>query len=135
MTAYLNENNTIRQAIEIFDYHKYSILPLIDDAGHYVGTLSEGDLLRFLKNDVKYDIKASEKIRIKDINRYREYKSLKVDSLLSEFFTLSLDQNFIPVIDDQNVYIGIIKRKEIIKYLSDRVELVYSKERESSDEL
>ena len=119
LTSFLNENSTVRQAIELFDVHKYSVIPLVDEEGHFKGTLSEGDLLRFLKNQVQYDIKAAEKIRIKEIERYRQYQSLKIDSLPIEFFTLSLEQNFIPVVDDKGIYIGIIKRREIIKYLSE----------------
>lgn len=125
MTSFLNENSTVRQAIELFDVHKYSVIPLVDNDGHFVGTLSEGDLLRFLKNKVGYDIKAAEKVLIKDMERYRQYRSLEVSSLWSEFFVLSLEQNFIPVVDDKGIYIGIIKRKEIIKYLSDKVEMKY----------
>lgn len=123
MTAFLYDNMSVRQAIELFDVHKYSVLPLVDNEGHFVGTLSEGDLLRFIKNVAKYDVKIAEKTYIKDIERYRQYRSLKVDSLLNEFFSLSLEQNFIPVTDDKEIYIGIIKRKEIIKYLSERIEM------------
>lgn len=123
MTAFLSENATARQAIELFDVHKYSVIPLVDDSGRFVGTLSEGDLLCFLKNRVAYDIKAAEKVLIKDVERYREYRSLDVNSMWSEFFVLSLDQNFIPVTDDKGIYIGIVKRREIIKFLSDKAGL------------
>ena len=125
MTAFLNENATVRQAIELFDVHKYSVIPLVDNDGRFVGTLSEGDLLCFLKNKAKYDIKASEKVSVKDMERYRQYHSLEVSSMWSEFFVLSLDQNFIPVTDDKGIYIGIVKRREIIKFLSDKVEMHY----------
>lgn len=50
-TFYLSDQSTIRQALEKFDYHKFSIVPLLDEEGHYVTTLSEGDLLRFIKNN------------------------------------------------------------------------------------
>lgn len=125
MTSFLNENVTVRQAIEIFDVHKYAVIPLVDNDGHFVGTLSEGDLLRFLKNKVGYDIKATEKVSVKEMERYREYRSLEVSSMWSEFFVLSLDQNFIPVVDDKGIYIGIVTRREIIKFLSHKVELQY----------
>ena len=124
MTAFLNENSTVRQAIELFDVHKYAVIPLVDDEGHFVGTLSEGDLLCFLKNKANYDIKATEKVLIKEMERYREYRSLEVNSLWNEFFVLSLDQNFIPVTDDKGVYIGIVKRREIIKFLSNKIGLI-----------
>ena len=122
MTFYLNEKSTIRQALEKFDAHKFSVVPLLDDDGKYVGTVSEGDILRFIKNNADFDIKKAENTFIKDIEHYRPYVCLKIDSLLSEFFALSMEQNFIPVIDDRGMFIGIIKRKEIIKYLSEKIE-------------
>ena len=67
ITFYLNENSTIRQALEKFDVHKFSVVPLVDDEGHYAGTLSEGDILRFIKNDVHFNIDDAEGVSIKDI--------------------------------------------------------------------
>lgn len=125
LTSYLLDTSTVREAIEVFDIHKYSVVPLVDKEGHYVGTLSEGDLLRHLKNILNYDIHEAEKTLVRDIPKYRPYQSLKVDSLLAEFFSLSLEQNFVPVVDDKGIYIGIIKRREIIKYLSSKIKMNY----------
>lgn len=46
----LTPQSTMRQALEKMEYHRYTAIPLIDGEGKYVGTLSEGDLLRKLKN-------------------------------------------------------------------------------------
>ena len=123
ITFFLNEKCTVRQALEKFDAHKFSVVPLVDYEGKYVGTLSEGDILRFIKNEAHFNVKVAESVLVKDIEHYRPYRSLSVDSLLEEFFALSLEQNFIPVVDDRDTFIGIIKRKEIIKYLSEKIEL------------
>jgi len=127
LTSYLDENATVRQAIEIFDVHKYSVVPLVDDKGYYAGTISEGDLLRYLKNELNFDYKKAEKVSIKDIEKYRSYRELTVDSLLPEYFSLSLEQSFVPVVDDKGIYIGIIKRKEIIKYLLGKIVVRFKK--------
>ena len=117
-TAFMSSDSTVRQALERFDVHKFTIVPLVDSDGHYCGTLSEGDLLRFMKNEVDFDIKKAEHVKVSEIEHYRPYKALGVEALMVEVFSLSLDQNFIPLVDDNNIYIGIIKRREIIKYLS-----------------
>ena len=57
ITYYLLDTSTIRQALEKFDAHKFSVVPLIDEDGHYVGTLSEGDILRFIKNQSNFNLK------------------------------------------------------------------------------
>lgn len=128
ITFFLLDTSTIRQALEKFDAHKFSIVPLVDNEGHYVGTLSEGDVLRFIKNQSNFNLKIAENVLVKDIDHYRPYQAVTVDALISEVFALSLDQNFIPVVDDKNVYIGIIKRKEVIKYLSDKIEFKFHDE-------
>ncbi|MGM9808915.1 MAG: CBS domain-containing protein [Bacilli bacterium] len=116
-TSFLEYDSTIRQALEKFDYHKYSVVPLIDEEGRYISTLSEGDLLRFIKNDNNFDISVAENKSIKEIKPYRPYKAISINSDIEEVIKLSLSQNFIPIIDDRGTYIGIIKRKDIIEYM------------------
>ena len=59
----------------------------------------------------------AEDVRINTIELYRPYQALSISTPLDEVIKLSLEQNFIPVVDDRGVYIGIIKRKTIIDYL------------------
>ena len=116
-TFLLDNNATVRQALEKFDIHKFSIVPLIDENGKFVSTISEGDLLRFIKNNCNFDIKMAENTRISAIEKYRPYKALKISTPKEEIIRLSLEQNFVPIIDDRGAYIGIIKRKTIIDHL------------------
>ncbi|MBQ1387155.1 MAG: CBS domain-containing protein [Erysipelotrichales bacterium] len=120
-TYYLDENCTIRQALEKFDAHRFSVVPLINDQGKYTGTVSEGDILHYIKNRAHFDVHEAEKVLIKDIEHYRPYRALYSGALLVEVFALSLDQSFIPVVDDRDVFIGIIKRKELLSLLSDQL--------------
>ena len=116
-THYLLDTSTIRQALEKFDVHKFSVVPLLSKDGRYVGTLSEGDILRFIKNHAHFDISLAENVQVKAIEHYRPYKCLKIDATIQEVYVLTLDQNFVPLIDDQDHYIGIIKRKDVLMYL------------------
>ena len=116
-TYYLLDSSTIRQALEKFDVHKFSVVPLLSKDGKYVGTLSEGDILRFIKNNANFDISQAENVQVKDIEHYRSYKCLKIDATIEEVYALTLDQNFVPLIDDQDHYIGIVKRRDVLVYL------------------
>ena len=118
VTHYILNTSTIRQALEKFDAHKFSVVPLLDKEGRYAGTLSEGDILRFIKNHANFDIKLAENILVKDIDHYRPYKCLKIDASIKEVYMLSLEQNFVPLVDDREFYIGIIKRKDVLQHLS-----------------
>ena len=114
-TEFIEYDSTIRQALETFDFHKFSVVPLIDEEGKYVCTLSEGDILRYIKNEANFDIDVAESIKVNTIEKYRTYEALTVDASIDQILVLAMNQNFIPIIDDRGMYIGIIKRKDIIE--------------------
>lgn len=120
--AYINSNSTIRQALEKMEHHRYSAVPVLDDEGKYFGTLSEGDLLWLFKNK-GLTMEQSEEIRIKDIKFERDIKSIHINKEMDELVDLIVNQNFVPVVDDLNTFIGIITRKQVISYLKDKVSL------------
>jgi len=113
-TYYLIKNNTIRQALEKFDAHKFSVVPVLNEDGDYITSLSEGDILRYIKNVCNFDIKIAEQTCIMDIEKYRPYKELNCNGTEDEMYNLILSQNFIPIVDDRNKFIGIIKRKDVL---------------------
>lgn len=116
-TFFLESDSTIRQALEKFDRHKFTVVPLLEPNGHYLSTVSEGDILRFIKNKANFDITVAEKTRLCDIEIYRPYASCTIDVPFDELTKLALEQNFVPVVDDRGSYMGIVKRKEIIRML------------------
>ena len=119
-TFYIFDKSTVRQALEKMDYHRFTTIPIIDENGCYVNSLSDGDLLRFLKNLKDYDMKSLEMCDISMVERYRPYKSIKIDASMDEVINLIKQQNFIPVVDDRNTFIGIIRRSVIIEYLTNK---------------
>ena len=114
--AYLNKNHTIRQGLEKMRAHGYTAIPVIDDNGEYIGTVSEGDflwhILRF-KNDT---IQFQEEFNIIDIVNEDRNLPVKTDVSMDELLLRVMDQNFVPVIDDRNMFIGIVTRRDVIKY-------------------
>ena len=126
-TSFLESDSTIRQALEKYDYHKFSVVPVIDKYGHFVCTISEGDILRFIKNNCHFDIKLAEETRIDSLEKYRPYQPLDINCSIEDVIRLSFDQNFIPMVDDRGMYIGIVKRKAIIQYFYDNKEEVERK--------
>ena len=115
-TEFIEYDSTIRQALETFDFHKFSVVPLIDDEGKYVSTLSEGDILRYIKNVAHFDIKVAENVKINTIEKYRAYQAITIDSSIEEVLQLSMSHNFIPIVDDRGMYIGIIRRKDVLEF-------------------
>ena len=77
---YIYDDFTLRQAMEKLEYHGYSALPVLNREGCYVGTLSEGDLLRAVKENYGLDLKAAENIRVSQIPRSRHIASVTATS-------------------------------------------------------
>lgn len=115
--AFIYEDSTLRQAMEKMEYHRFSAVPIINSKGKYIGVLREGDILWYIKNLDNFNISTAEKILIKQIPRIKDHESTTVTSNLTDLIDLSVEQNFIPVVDDTQNFIGIITRKSIITYL------------------
>ena len=114
--AYIYDYHTLRQAMEIMEYHKYSSVPIINKNGKYVGTLTEGDLLWGLKKLNIFNLKDAEGISITTIDRRLDYKPVTAGSNMEDLLLKSMEQNFVPVVDDSQNFIGIITRKDLISY-------------------
>ena len=118
--AYIYDYHTLRQALEIMEYHKYSSVPILNKEGKYVGSITEGDLLWALKKLNILNIKDAEDISIMKIDRRLDYQCVSAESNMEDLIGRAMEQNFVPVVDDHNVFIGIITRKDVILYLANK---------------
>lgn len=116
--AFIEENQTLRQAMEKMEHHRYTAVPILNDKGKYIGVLREGDILWYIKNLKEFTLSESEKISIKKLPRIKDHKAVSIDVSLDKLIELSVQQNFIPVVDDRKTFIGIVTRKAIIAHLS-----------------
>ena len=113
---YLYDDYSLRQAMEKMEYHKYSAVPIINRAGNYVGTLTEGDILWELKDRKLSNLHEAEEIMLCHTNRKRDNEPVNVNCNIEDLVMTSMNQNFVPVIDDNGIFIGIVTRKSIIEY-------------------
>ena len=116
MCAHLMADDTLRQALVRMEAAHYAALPILDKKGEYCGTLTEGDVLWALKDRCALDIHKAEQIRIMDIAHRKDNTPVKVTATMVELLERASSQNFIPVVDDRNTFIGIVTRRAIIKY-------------------
>lgn len=114
--AFLYDDYNMRQALEKMEHYRYSAVPVINRKGNYVGTINEGDLLWELKNRHLKDLQDTENIPLSSIKRRWKMDPINVDCEIEDLFLTAMNQNFVPVIDDKQIFIGIITRKDIIHY-------------------
>ncbi|MEG1593609.1 MAG: CBS domain-containing protein [Oscillibacter sp.] len=125
--AYLYDDCTFRQGLEKMRHHGYTAIPVINREGKYIGTVSEGDFLwRLLAGETDAEkgvsMKDMEQWKVRDILQENTYPSARITVSMEELLTSAMQQNFIPVVDDLGNFIGIVTRKDILRYFADQKE-------------
>ena len=121
MCAFLYDDFTVRQALEKMEASGYAALPILNKRGEYRGTLTEGDLLWALKNLCYMDIRQAEAHRIMTIAHKRDNIPVRVTTSMQELVERAQNQNFVPVVDDKDAFIGIVTRSSIIRFCNQQM--------------
>ena len=121
MCQFLYDDYTIRQALEKMESSGYSALPILNRQGEYRGTLSDGDVLWAMKNLCDMDLQIARSKRITEITRRKDNVPIRVTHSMRDLVTRAVEQNFVPVVDDKDTFIGLVTRKAIITYCVDRL--------------
>lgn len=121
MCAFVYDDYTVRQALEKMEAAGYAALPILNKRGEYRGTVTEGDLLWALKNLCYFDIRQAEARKIMEITRRKDNVPVRVHTNMHDLVQRASSQNFVPVVDDKQAFIGIVTRSAIIKYCSQQL--------------
>ena len=116
MCSFLYDDYTMRQALEKMEFAGFAALPIINRQGEYRGTLTEGDLLWGIKNMCYMDMRMAESHRIMELDRRKDNIPVRVTTSMHDLIERATHQNFVPVVDDKDTFIGIVTRKAIIQY-------------------
>ena len=117
---YVYDDFTLRQTLEKWENNRYASIPVLNRQGEYVGTLTEGDILWGLKNLHGLDIEAAEDVPIASFPHKRDYLPVTVTTSMDQLIEAAMSQNFVPVVDDRGIFIGIVCRQAIIRYCYDK---------------
>lgn len=134
----VNENATVEKCANILSTHHLSGLPVLDDEGHIKGVITEGDLIRrnsrikgpaflellggiiYLDNPNKFldDVKKSMGQFARDVMS-NDLITVSPDAEIEDAATLLVRKKIkrLPVLDREGKLIGIVSRKDIMKYL------------------
>ena len=121
MCQFVYDDFTVRQALEKMESSGYTALPILNKRGEYRGTLSEGDVLWAMKNLCNMDLRKAESRRIMEISRRKDNIPVRVTTSMRDLVERAVAQNFVPVVDDKDTFIGLITRKAIIAYCVERL--------------
>ena len=98
--TYIYDNDTLGETLDKMEYNKYTEVPII------------------VKEQYDLSLNEAEDVPIMDVKRKRDNEPVEADANIEDLISKILNQNFVPVIDDSDCFIGIITRKDVIQYLS-----------------
>ena len=77
------------------------------------------DVLRAMESMCHWNISEAEKVKLMDVKRKRNIQAVTISTDMDDLVDVITDQNFVPVIDDQEKFIGIVTRKDVIRFYHD----------------
>lgn len=117
---FLYDNISIGDGLELMSKHGYTAMPVINKNGVYKGNITEGDFLWYLLKHPSMSKEEFSKTEIKDLIRKDYMPAADINTDMKSLFDQSLAQNYVPIVDDRNIFIGIVTRQSIIKYLMEQ---------------
>ena len=112
--VFLKDSQPLRKGLEKLRLHGYTAIPVIDDEGMYVGTVNEGDFLWHLLDTGDFDVKRRKCGFVRDVLRPGWNPPVTIDTTMEDLLLRVMEQNFVPVIDDRGVFVGIITRRDVM---------------------
>lgn len=120
--AYIYDDFTLRQTLEKMERNRFSAVPIISRDGKYIGTITEGDLLWEIKNKYALNFKDSENLSIMAVPRRMDNMPVSAETDIEDLISKALNQNFVPVTDDRGIFIGLVTRKDVMRYFMEKLE-------------
>lgn len=114
--SYVYDNFTVKEVMESMQKHTYSCVPMLNTDGKYVGSITEGDLLWGFYNRGESSVEFIESKTVMHLPRKRDYEAVSINASMKDMVSKVKNQNFVPVLDDDKNFIGIITRKSVIDY-------------------
>lgn len=99
-TAFLHENDTIRQGLECFTHHGYTAIPVLNEHEQYIGSITEGDFLRHvLATGAPPTSRPRSATASRALSAATSAPPWPIDADGAEVVAATLDQNFVPIVD------------------------------------
>ncbi|NLL92753.1 MAG: CBS domain-containing protein [Clostridiales bacterium] len=123
-TMYLFDDDTVASGLAIMRERRFAAIPVIKKTGEYVGTVCEGDFLWSVMDSNMESAHSDSDCKIRDIIRNWWNNPITIDESVEEVVERLMHQNFVPVVDDRNFFMGIITRSSVMSYYTKKMELL-----------
>lgn len=125
--ATLTDTNNLEHALLVLTNIGYSKIPVLNKQEELVGLVSLSNVVSEMFDTESFNPDRLATIQVKDVME-TEVKCIQQPYNIEKILNYLVDGNFLPVVDDNNLFEGIITRKEIIKsvnHLAHELEVKY----------
>lgn len=126
-TAHVNEDHSVQHAALVLATTGYNSIPVLDNQDHFVGVISLAAIIQVMFELDDIDSDNIDSLYVRDLMD-TDYPILKDQNDLDTMLHLLVDRNYIPIVDNNRVFQGIVTRKSMLKgvnYLAHRLESEY----------
>lgn len=125
--ATLSEDNTLEHALLVLTNIGYSRIPVLNKQGQLMGQISLDQVVSQMFDIESLNPEKLDSMTVGEVMD-RQACSIQMPFNIEKILNQLVDFNFIPVVDKQDVFLGIVTRKEILKsvnYLAHELESQY----------
>lgn len=114
---YIEEDASLKDTVRKMLERNYSEIPVVGKDGGYVGTIKSGDIMAYMANNRDLSLEAAAPTPLKNIRRIRDNKAVNINCQIEDMVEKVLNQNFVPVVDDEDKFIGIVTRSAVVRFM------------------
>ncbi len=130
-------NHPLSHALLVLSKVGYSKIPVLDSEDHLVGLISLSNIVEKMMDLTGFSMENIEGLTVADVMEVN-VACIQADGDLEDMLHHLVDQAFLPIVDEDKVFVGIMTRKEILKSVNhlahelERRYLLISKEETSN---
>jgi CBS domain-containing protein len=114
--VWVSASGSIEQALERMKPNGFGAVPILDDDGCYAGTLSTSDLMWYLLDSGQHWQERARATSLLNVPRRLQDSPVHIDADIPTLIARAVSQSFVPVVDDREVFIGIVRRRPVIEF-------------------
>lgn len=112
----ISEHSAIN-ALMVLSNAKYSVIPVLSIKSELVGLINMQVIIESCTTDNSIDFAILDDKKIEDINLIEAVKVKLTDSVEYLLYKL-IDNNFVCVVNNDNIFLGIVTRRNLLKELN-----------------
>lgn len=113
--VWVSASGTVEQALERMKPNGFAAVPILDDEGCYVGTLTTSDLMWFLLQAGNGWQDRARATSLLVVPRRLDAVAVHIDTSVAALVARAIEQSFVPVVDERDVFVGIVRRRPVIE--------------------